>query len=161
MTRPTVSSWALLLAVTVSILGSRMLTAEEAISGPPTIIDGDSLEVAGQRFDLHGIDAPEPGVICEKTNGKRFDCGRIATTALLDLTAGLDVTCRPVESPDSADLSAECTAGGFSLSRNMIHTGWARRAAAGFIEVEQEAKAEARGLWQYKLPPPPWPEPGR
>jgi endonuclease YncB( thermonuclease family) len=44
----------------------------------------------------------------------------------------------------------------------MIHTGWARRqAAAGFIEVEQEARAAARGLWQYKLPPPPWPEPGK
>ena len=29
------------------------------ITGPARIIDGDTIEVTGERFRLHGIDAPE------------------------------------------------------------------------------------------------------
>ncbi len=29
------------------------------ITGQPRVIDGDTIEVAGQRLRLHGIDAPE------------------------------------------------------------------------------------------------------
>ncbi len=29
------------------------------ITGQPRVIDGDTLEIAGQRIRLHGIDAPE------------------------------------------------------------------------------------------------------
>ena len=140
------------------------LPAVADVLGTPTIVDGDSLEIEGQRFDLFGIDSPEPGTSCQKANGKNFDCGRIATTALLDLTAGLDVTCMPIDENDqgsSAAILAHCTAGGFSLNRNMVHTGWAiadRAASNDYIETENDAKAAKRGLWRWKVPAPPWPE---
>ena len=31
------------------------------IIGKPRVIDGDTIEIAGQRIRLHGIDAPERG----------------------------------------------------------------------------------------------------
>lgn len=135
--------------------------AGNVVSGMPTIIDGDSLAVSGERFQLHGIDAPEPGELCEKANGKRFDCGRIARSALLDLTAGVEVICQTVDSAFATTQSAKCTAGGFSLSRNMIHTGWAlvdRSVTDDFVEVEAEAKRQERGLWRFVFKVPPWPE---
>ncbi len=33
------------------------------ITGKPRVIDGDTLEIAGERIRLHGIDAPETGQI--------------------------------------------------------------------------------------------------
>lgn len=129
----------------------------------PTIIDGDSLELSGERFRLHGIDAPEPGEICKKANGESFDCGRVARSALLDLTAGAEIVCQMVESASVATQPAKCTADGFSLNRNMIYTGWAlvdRAESTDFIEVEADAKRQKRGLWRYTFKAPPWPENG-
>ena len=131
------------------------------VRGMPTILDGDSLEVSNKRFQLYGIDAPEPGELCEKSNGRRLDCGRIARTALLDLTAGAEVVCKPVGPARATTISAHCTAGGFDLSRNMVHTGWAlvdRAVTDDFIETEAEAKRRKRGLWRYAIKPSPWPE---
>ncbi|MGI9434943.1 MAG: thermonuclease family protein [Geminicoccaceae bacterium] len=146
--------------MTASVALLLVSEARAEISGPPTIIDGDSLVIAGQRLDLHGIDAPEIGVICTKPDGKAFDCGRVARTALLDLTAGALVICQPV-GPLEQDrpATARCTAGGFSLSRNMVHTGWAvadRHTAESLVAVEEAARAKQRGFWRWTITPPPW-----
>ena len=46
------------------------------ISGLPRIIDGDTIEISGERIRLHGIDAPETRQSCIGVGGKRWDCGR-------------------------------------------------------------------------------------
>ena len=51
------------------------------ITGKPRIIDGDTLEIAGERIRLHGIDAPESGQTCV-ADGKRWHCGVEASSAL-------------------------------------------------------------------------------
>jgi endonuclease YncB( thermonuclease family) len=58
------------------------------ITGTARIIDGDTIEAAGERIRLHGIDAPESKQTCEWP-GKTIPCGRLATLALMDLTAAL------------------------------------------------------------------------
>ncbi|MEE8245641.1 MAG: thermonuclease family protein, partial [Alphaproteobacteria bacterium] len=52
--------------------------------GAARVIDGETIEVAGQRFRLYGIDAPEPEQSCE-LRAKTIRCGAIAKTALMDL----------------------------------------------------------------------------
>ncbi len=139
------------------------LPAAADIRGIPTILDGDSLEIDGYRFDLFGIDSPEPGTMCRKDNGGSFDCGHVATTALMDLTAGLEVICTPLDETDldkAETILATCSAGGFSLNRNMVHTGWAlakRSASDAYINTEHKAKTAKRGLWRSKVESPPWP----
>ena len=56
------------------------LPAHADIYGKPRIIDGDTIEIAGQRIRLHGIDAPEAKQTCEWP-GKTIPCGRLATLA--------------------------------------------------------------------------------
>jgi len=41
------------------------------------VIDGDTLEIHGQRIRLHGIDAPESRQLC-RLDGKPWQCGKDA-----------------------------------------------------------------------------------
>ena len=52
---------------------------------------------------------------------------------------------------------AFCDAGGFDISRNMVHTGWAvmaRHYCSAFGQTEEKAKAAKRGLWKGAFTPP-------
>ncbi|MCG8361218.1 MAG: thermonuclease family protein, partial [Kiloniellales bacterium] len=82
------------LCLTLSLQATK---AGDALRGMPRVIDGNTIELDGQRLRLHGIDAPELGQVCE-LRGKPYDCGEISRAALLDLTAGTPILCRPIES---------------------------------------------------------------
>ena len=58
------------------------------IAGKPRVIDGDTIEIAGERIRLLGIDAPERGQSCRWPH-KAIPCGDIAADALTGTVAGL------------------------------------------------------------------------
>ena len=120
------------------------------ITGTPTIIDGETLEVGGKRFRLWGIDAPDPRQTCI-IRKREYNCGRISTTALMDLVAGVKVKCHPLTKSPGV---ARCYAGGYELSAGMVFTGWAMampRDHARFAPIEKKASAARRGLWQSEF----------
>jgi hypothetical protein len=62
------------------------------ITGRASVIDGDTIEVRGERIKLEGIDAPERGQLCE-ADGQRWRCGQQAALALADRVGTRNVTC--------------------------------------------------------------------
>lgn len=120
------------------------------IAGYPRVVDGDSLEVAGHRIRLFGIDAPESAQDCGDARGRRYACGREAKNALAVAIGGQSVSCTPVGESYARDVSV-CTANGRDLSDAMVRSGHAlelRRFSNGrYADAEREARNARRGLW--------------
>ncbi len=132
--------------------------APAVLSGVPEVIDAGTLMVAGQRVTLAGIATPPPGTLCRLPSGKTYDCGAIAKTALLDLTAGQAVSCKP----RAVNLEqARCRAGGYDLSHGMVHSGWALAwppDASPYLPEEAAARRDRRGMWRGETRAPWVPE---
>ena len=62
------------------------------ITGLATVIDGDTIDIAGERIRLHGIDAPEYRQTCI-ADGVTWPCGQSATDALAEFIGDSPVRC--------------------------------------------------------------------
>ena len=87
------------LALLIPALGMAACVAQQRaaptqLRGTPQVISGDLIELEGRRLRLAGIDAPELGQRC-LLRERLYDCGALARSALLDLTAGVEVVCWP------------------------------------------------------------------
>jgi len=126
------------------------------VSGQARVVSGDTMEVAGQRIELYGIDAPELNQTCRWPN-KEIPCGNMSRTALLDLVAVTPVVCTRRRGNDDGSWVALCTADGFDVGRNMVHTGWALATpgqSQAYAVTQQTARKAGRGLWRGRFVPP-------
>lgn len=131
--------------------------AQTQIAGRASVIDGDTLDLHGQRIRLAGIDAPEAGQICADAAGSPWRCGRVAAFALDDRISGVTVFC-VIEGQDRYGRSlGQCSAGGISLNRWLIRMGLAlpyfdqdHRYAADQLAAQRER----RGIWAGRFEPP-------
>ncbi len=122
----------------------------EDLIGRATIIDGDTLDIAGARIRLNGIDAPEKAQLCE-SGAAAWACGANATRALASATQGGEVTCRGDRRDRYGRLLAVCYVKGIDLNAQMVRDGWAlayRRYSLDYVGEEAEARAAGRGMWR-------------
>ena len=68
------------LIITLCLLATPALAD---VAGVASVIDGDTIEVHGQRIRLHGIDAPESRQLC-RLDGQPWQCGKDAANILAD-----------------------------------------------------------------------------
>jgi endonuclease YncB( thermonuclease family) len=118
--------------------------------GTAWVADGDSIEVAGARIRLQGIDAPELDQTCLHHDGRSWSCGRTAAHELRAHIRGRELTCKPVGADRYRRVLAVCALpDGSDLNAWMVRQGWAVASDhAGSYQYEQDqARAAGRGLW--------------
>ena len=129
-----------------------LITSASAIavpSGIARVIDGDTIDISGQRIRLHGIDTPEAKQTCQR-EGVTWLCGAEATKTLRELINGSKVSCTERDKDRYGRIVAVCRAGGVNLNAAMVQSGMAlayRKYSDDYIGEEASAKAAGRGLW--------------
>lgn len=135
---------------------SGTVSASPEISGRASVIDGDTMEIHGQRIRLHGIDAPEGGQMCTK-NTQTYNCGQQAAFTLDALVSGRTLVCQEKDVDRYGRIVAECFAGATNLNAEMVKSGWAlayRQYSQDYVSLEQHAQSNKRGMWQGEFQNP-------
>lgn len=141
------------------VLGFALLASGAAaatLEGRAKVIDGDSLEVAGKRIRLFGIDAPEATQTCDRA-GQKWACGQASAERLKGMIGEGGVICNGTEVDQYGRLLAVCTISGIDLNHAMVADGWAtafRKYSEAYVADETRARAGKLGLWSssFELP---------
>ncbi len=129
-------------------------SATQSLTGRATVVDGDTIEISGQRIRFNGIDAPEGTQRCNDTFGRSYACGREFANALDEfMAASRPVTCKFVEWDQYDRFVGDCArADGKSVQNWLVANGyaldWPRYSHGAFSGQEKAARASKRGVWQ-------------
>ena len=141
----------MILGINASALG------ESALMGTATVIDGDTIEIHGQRIRLHGIDAPESGQGCTRPDGTSWRCGQQASLAIADHIGTATVRCEPHGPDRYRRVIAICFKRAEDLNRWMVTSGWAvayRKYSLDYVADEEKAHRAGLHLWSstFEMP---------
>ncbi len=131
--------------------------AHADIVGRASVIDGDTIDIHGQRIRLHGVDAPEKGQPCHDAAGQAYRCGKNSARALDEFIGQSPVTCHERTTDRYGRTVADCSVRGEDIELWLVRNGHAlayRRYSSDYTGAEQEAKNNKRGIWSGSLTPP-------
>lgn len=130
------------------------LAKAEDFSGVPRVVDGDTLTIGTTKIRLEGIDAPETDQACLNAKGARWACGIDARDKLAAHIAGRDIKCSSSATDAYKRSLAVCYLADEDLNAWMVQQGWALayvKYSSAYRQVEDDARANRRGLWQGAL----------
>jgi endonuclease YncB( thermonuclease family) len=140
-----------LLAALFLVLASPAMA--QTIEGRASVIDGDTIEIHGERIRLNGVDAPESWQRCV-ADGKEYRCGKDAAFALDEwLAASRPTRCGFVERDRYGRMVGDCfRADGAAVGEWLVRSGWAvdwvRYSGGEFADAQDDARRNGRGIWR-------------
>lgn len=99
--------------------------AAETHMGVASVVDGDTIEIHGERIRFHGIDAMEGRQLCADRSGSHWRCGAAAANALAELVGRKAVECRAIDRDRYGRVVAVCFVGSLNINAWMVSEGWA------------------------------------
>jgi nuclease-like protein len=86
------------------------------LSGQASVIDGDTLEIHGNRIRIFGIDAPESDQLCGNEESELYRCGQKASNALYEYIGRRPVECVEVDRDRYKRAVSVCSVGGADIA---------------------------------------------
>ncbi len=104
------------------------------------------------HYRLWGIEAPG----LHQTCAEKWPAGERARNLLQRLTTGRHVTCEARGLDPYRRVVGLCRAGGNDLAASMVDAGfaWAQPGTSAYARIEQDARADARGVHGQDCGPP-------
>jgi endonuclease YncB( thermonuclease family) len=127
------------------------------IIGRARVIDGDTIDIAGARIRLKGIDAPELDQTCTDPRGEPWACGKAATRELRAHVQRQELTCDTRGLDQYRRVLAICSLpDGADINAWMVQQGWAVASgfAPSYYAEQTAAQSGKRGIWSGSFVPP-------
>ena len=141
-------------------LFSQPAWAGQVIEGRASVIDGDTIDIQGQRIRFNGIDAPESRQPCKDGDGQAYRCGKVSAEALDKfLSQSRPTRCEVLNRDRYKRFVADCfRSDGESVSAWMARNGhavdWPRYSKGAYAAFQADAMKERLGVWtgQFEMP---------
>ena len=120
------------------------------VTGRVVVVDGDTIDVAGVRVRLHGIDAPERDQICTDAAGLAWECGVWAHEQVDARYGGQQADCRMVDTDRYGRMVARCAVQGRDMGEALVAAGVAtayRAYSWDYDLTEKAAQIAGTGIW--------------
>lgn len=121
--------------------------------GKPRVLDGDTIEIRGERIRLFGIDTPELGQPWWNKDGQEQDAGLSAREALVALIEGRRLSVKVLREDKYQRSLAIVKVDGRDVARSLVSRGWAFASPGStrYRRTENGARRRRRGFWQGEV----------